>query len=104
MTGADERVDLGDGCAYSRLTDTKGNWVAIHEWHVCSANPAPGHYGDGTTAGFVCFDTPEARAVSTDMSPKWTVEQWDPLTLSPSILCRRCGHHGYIREGRWIAA
>lgn len=33
---------------------------------------------------------------------KWKVENWNPLTLSPSILCS-CGDHGYIREGRWEA-
>lgn len=34
----------------------------------------------------------------------WTVESFEPLTLSPSLLCRLCGHHGFIREGRWIPA
>jgi len=34
----------------------------------------------------------------------WTVEKLDPLTLSPSLLCRRCGHHGFIRDGRWVPA
>lgn len=97
----DRRVELGHDTAYSKLVDHAGNWVGIHEWHVCSANQAPGHYGDGRTAGFVPFDTPEARAVTTD-GPKWTVEQWDPLTLSPSIACRACGHHGFIRDGRWV--
>lgn len=32
--------------------------------------------------------------------PVWTVESWDPLTISPSVLAG-CGLHGYIREGRW---
>lgn len=36
--------------------------------------------------------------------PLWTVESRDPLTLSPSILCRECGHHGWIREDRWASA
>lgn len=34
----------------------------------------------------------------------WTVETEDPLTLSPSILCPECGHHGFIRAGRWVPA
>lgn len=34
----------------------------------------------------------------------WTVESWEPLTLSPSILRRECGCHGYIREGKWVTA
>lgn len=34
----------------------------------------------------------------------WDVQQRAPLTLSPSILCRVCGDHGFIREGRWVKA
>lgn len=34
--------------------------------------------------------------------PYWTVESWEPLTLSPSIDSGCC--HGYIREGRWVTA
>jgi hypothetical protein len=33
----------------------------------------------------------------------WQVESWEPLTLSPSILCH-CGDHGFIRDGRWVPA
>lgn len=32
----------------------------------------------------------------------WTVVSIDPLTLSPSLLCRQCGHHGHIINGRWV--
>jgi hypothetical protein len=32
--------------------------------------------------------------------PEWTVVLEDPLTLSPSILCRDCGHHFYIEGHR----
>ena len=34
----------------------------------------------------------------------WTVECHNPLTLSPSLRCRACGHHGFIREGKWVPA
>lgn len=34
----------------------------------------------------------------------WTVESWEPLTLSPSLLCRLCNDHGFIRDGRWVRA
>lgn len=34
----------------------------------------------------------------------WTVESWEPLTLSPSLLCTACGDHGFIREGKWVRA
>ena len=31
----------------------------------------------------------------------WQVESWDPLTLSPSLLCTVCGDHGHIKSGKW---
>lgn len=34
----------------------------------------------------------------------WTIVKREPLTLSPSLLCPLCGHHGFIREGRWVPA
>lgn len=30
------------------------------------------------------------------------IEQRDPLTISPSILCPDCGTHGFVRAGRWV--
>lgn len=34
----------------------------------------------------------------------WTLESWEPLTVSPSLLCMGCGAHGFIREGKWVPA
>ncbi len=36
-----------------------------------------------------------------DSGPLWTLESMEPLTLSPSIRCG-CGHHGWIKSGKWI--
>lgn len=54
----------------------------------------------GRCAGNVFF----RGRVPDDCHPAWTIESEDPLTLSPSILCRTCGHHGFIRGGRWVPA
>lgn len=51
-------------------------------------------------SGSVTFDVPEAEGLK---GPRWTVESWEPLTISPSILCS-CGWHGFIRGGRWVPA
>lgn len=32
----------------------------------------------------------------------WTLESWEPLTVSPSLLCLDCQAHGFIRDGKWI--
>jgi len=62
------------------------------------------------------FDTPEVRAVEEASKrqseklgfqyheyPRWQVHSWEPLTISPSLLCS-CGDHGFIREGKWVKA
>lgn len=51
----------------------------------------------GGTIWFAGADAPQARA-------KWNIESEEPLTLSPSLLCRNCGSHGFIREGKWVPA
>lgn len=53
--------------------------------------------------GYVTFDTPVARQVFAGRS-FWKVESWEPMTLSPSLLCTACGRHGFIRKGRWVEA
>lgn len=34
----------------------------------------------------------------------WQVQQTEPLTIAPSILCGTCGTHGWIRDGHWVPA
>lgn len=56
--------------------------------------------GDGTYCfGSILFDTPLAREVFPQHAV-WQVESWEPLTLTPSLLCH-CGDHGFIRNGQW---
>lgn len=96
-----DRIDLGHNTFYSRIRDKHGNWVGIHEWHDCGANQQTDD--SGLTPGFVAFNTPEALAVTTGHT-NWMVENWDPLTLSPSLACHNCPHHGWIRDGVWVPA
>lgn len=59
----------------------------------CPYNP----HGPRCT-GHIRFDVPEAP---NDGAPRWAVELFEPLTISPSVLCH-CGYqHGFIRNGRW---
>lgn len=37
-------------------------------------------------------------------SDGWDVISEEPLTLAPSIMCRRCSFHGHIVNGRWEPA
>ena len=52
----------------------------------------------------IMFDLPGVREVIGPDRPVWQVQSWEPLTLSPSLLCPLCGDHGFIREGRWVPA
>ena len=60
----------------------------------------------GFCEGAITFDTATTRALRDHhgaASPLWQVQSWNPLTISPSLLCH-CGDHGFIREGRWVSA
>ena len=59
--------------------------------------------GPGECDAFIQFDLPATQAAFAGQ-PLWTVQSWEPLTLSPSLLCTECGDHGFIREGRWVPA
>ena len=92
-TDADE-CDLGGGttAAWSRNGD--GDVVGLVERHVCNGEKA------GGAVMFVLGYGP---------TQTWTIEagtpgEWDGLTLMPSIACHSCSHHGWIRDGHWVAA
>jgi hypothetical protein len=53
----------------------------------------------GACTGSITFDGLAQRQLSD--GPFWTVEAWEPLTLSPSLLCH-CQDHGFIRSGQWV--
>jgi hypothetical protein len=53
--------------------------------------------------GAINFDSEVARKISPNQL-KWTVESWEPLTLSPSLQCGACPDHGFIRGGKWVRA
>lgn len=89
-------VDIGQGVTISRTTDKNGDWVGLIRRH-------PKKGGDGRCASAVAFDTPVSRAAHGDGGIAFhAVLAWEPLTLSPSLLCRACGHHGHIQNGRWV--
>lgn len=52
--------------------------------------------------GYVGFDVPGVERFGGDRQ-RWKIESMEPLTLSPSIECKKCKDHGYIRNGRWEA-
>lgn len=72
------------------------------------------HGAEGVKAG-ILYEHPDGKGgrcwggVSfKDVNPAdprgWEVQSLDPLTISPSVLCMSCQHHGFIRGGRWVPA
>lgn len=65
-------------------------------------------YIDGQLMGVAyrhpCRDGQFEAWVHVDGPGAWDLVQADPLTVTPSFLCRICGHHGFITEGRWAPA
>jgi uncharacterized protein DUF6527 len=108
---SDRRLDLGDdhrlryvGWAPDRdINPQYDGFVDVERFGAIIEHRAP----DGSEcSGMVTFDLPEVQAVlATESRPRpvWQVQSWDPLTISPSVLCS-CGDHGFIREGRWVRA
>lgn len=92
---ADGATQIGSSEWFSFTQDTDGNSIGILDWHRDQAGVL--------CTGSVLFDNDAARRLRPS-GPFWQVVSRDPLTLHPSLLCRTCGHHGWIRDGRWVAA
>lgn len=68
-------------------------------------------YMDGVLAG-VAYNHPNCVAGEGSWIPvgagtdrhEWTLLSEEPLTLSPSLLCPVCQHHGFIQNGVWVPA
>lgn len=49
--------------------------------------------------GSIFFDCIQAKMAFPGKAV-WAVHLWNPLTISPSLLCS-CGDHGFIENGKW---
>jgi hypothetical protein len=93
-------IDFGHGVHGRWVVDKQGNRIGLLESH-----PKPD--GTGRCFGSVYFRTPEAQVAAPDHYARmalWDLHSLEPLDISPSVLCRTCGHHGFIRNGEWVPA
>ena len=80
-----------------------GHGVSIEIRHVAGeTEPAGVAYKHPDGKGGTC----EGWAPFKSHNPEkgWDVQGLVPLTISPSLLCRICGNHGFIRNGVWVPA
>lgn len=80
--------DIGHGVLIARMRNADGKleFLAMH-------HPGCGHANEG----YSCIPVSNPK---TDRS--WLLVSEEPLTISPSVLCLECGHHGHIRDGKWV--
>lgn len=88
-------VDAGHCVRFRVFFDSGGSPSVVYEQHA-NSNGDP-------CIGALTLVIPGERERN-GSTPMWDVVQSEPLTLSPSILCRSCGKHGYIHNGRWEEA
>jgi hypothetical protein len=80
-------VDIGCGVSY-RLRYVDGELDGVEYKHPCKD-------------GWPSWDYVPVKPAWPE---GWDVPSVDPLTLTPSLQCRVCGHHGHITAGRWAPA
>jgi hypothetical protein len=111
-----ERIDLGDGhsmtwAAWSPDRELNPQFADLPDVEHCTAivrhdlrpdDDQPHCRERGFCEGAATADSPVTQKLF-PAEARWQVESWEPLTLSPSILCH-CGDHGYIRNGCWVSA
>jgi hypothetical protein len=70
-----------------------GRRIGLHTWHWDDAN----QHWCGGWIGFINIEGHLDRS-------KHELVSEEPLTVSPSLLCPRCQHHGWVRNSRGVPA
>lgn len=85
-------IDLGGGHRLQPTTRADGR---PHGWIDEHTNAATGK---------LCCGAVTRAGMALGQEPTWRVVTEEPLTLEPSLLCRMCGDHGFVRDGKWVPA
>jgi len=77
-----------------------GHWLRRQVWQGEPSGVLDIHM---KADGRLCFGG--ARwAGPDDGHAKWKLVSVEPLHIEPSLACRGCGDHGWIRDGKWVPA
>jgi hypothetical protein len=109
MGNRENEIDLGHGhflafFSWAPDRDLNPQYEGIPDIPKCGARIRHTRPDGRECMGAIHFDLPEVRSVFADEWNRWVVDSWEPLTLSPSLLCIDCGDHGFIRNGKWEPA
>ncbi len=82
-------IELGHGVrAEVRRIPGETTPDCVYYEHTCNGKP----------------NSPDCVPVKPTWKDGWDLISESPLTLSPSLRCLVCGHHGFIRNGEWQPA
>ena len=94
--GREDEHDLGDGFSFAWMTAANDEVVGLYEHHPVGPD---GKYCGGYIAWKQPVNEPNT-AVRHELVAGGPGDE-SSLTIAPSLLCRACGNHGFIRDGRW---
>lgn len=102
--GRETQHDLGDGHSFTWLYSQGDQLIGIIEHHPKGPNATPGALYCG---GYVAWVPPEQQHGDHPWKANHQLISGGPgdeehLTLAPSLACRHCPSHGFIRDGRWV--
>lgn len=105
--GREDEHDLGDGHSFVWLVDHSFAVIGLVEHHPAGlGHPAGAVYCGGYVAWV-------EAAAQVGVTPPYVARHRlvaggpdDPgaLTVEPSLACRHCPSHGFVRGGRWVLA
>jgi hypothetical protein len=106
-SGREDHHDLGAGHSFVWILDRSGKAIGLMEHHPKGPDSTPGALYCG---GYVCWTPADEQ----DVAAPWKASNHQllagcpgdeqHLTLAPSLACRNCPSHGFIRDGRWVDA
>lgn len=100
-------LDLGHGHSLEYVSWTPDRelnpqWADFPDIEKLGANIEHTNSKGQPCVGFITFASDIQRHIFPNRIT-WDVENWEPLSIHPSVLCS-CGDHGFIKEGRWVVA
>ncbi len=88
-------VDIGHDVTACEFRYEPDGQLHVAYRHKCKAN------ADDPTDRLAFSAVPVS---DTGSGRDWKLVQREPLTISPSLLCGSCRHHGFIEQGKWRPA
>lgn len=98
--GREDEFDLGKGHSFRWFEDEEGIFGLIEHHPVSAAG-----IGYEVCGGYIAWrESQDLASVSKHQLVSGGPGEEEKLTISPSIQCRECSNHGFIKDGKWVPA